>query len=115
MIAALESASGPCFGPSFTKFRDPEEEQETSDLKQVMCAIRDLRVWLCANPRTSLSDLFSSPVPDFSKVHEISACSQCLGGVEGRATGASFPPSQAWTEPERRRWPRSSCHPTETD
>lgn len=38
MITALESASRPCFGPSFTKFRDPEEEQETSDLTQGKCA-----------------------------------------------------------------------------
>lgn len=46
MIAALESASGPCFGLSFTRFRDPEEEQETSDLTQGMRASRHLRVWL---------------------------------------------------------------------
>ena len=54
MIAALESASGPCFGLSFTRFRDPEEEQETSDLTQGMRASRHVRVcaWLALSVPT---------------------------------------------------------------
>lgn len=47
---------------------------------------------VCTKPRTSLRDLFSGPVPDFSKVHKISAFN--ASGVGGRANGACVP-SQA--------------------
>lgn len=96
MITALESASRPCFGPSFTKFRDPEEDEETSDLAQGTYASIYVRVaWLalCTNPRTPLCDLFSGAVPDFSKVHKISACSM-PGGVQ---LEPASPPRQAQT------------------
>lgn len=48
-------------------------------------------VALRTKPRTSLCDLFSGPVPDFSKVHKISACSM-PGGVQTEPVW----PSKSW-------------------
>lgn len=67
---------------------------------------------ICTKLRTSLRDLFSGPVPDFSKVHKISAFN--ASGVGGGACKRSLCPPPRLAKAERRSQPRSSCHPTGT-